>query len=148
MKILAKNKKAFHDYQVLDTMEAGLVLSGDEVKSAKAGHASLIGAYAVIKDGEMFLLNANISAYEQAYQKGSEPARSRKLLLHRKEIADLVGDVSRKGITIVPLKLYATKKGLIKVELGLCKHKKATDKKKLLKERDIRRETERAIKGR
>lgn len=148
MKIFAQNKKAFHDYQVLDTIEAGIVLMGDEVKSIKLGQASLGGSYATFKDGELYLLNVNIAAYAQAYMKGAEPTRSRKLLLHRREIARIIGDMSRKGVTLIPLKLYASKKGLIKAEIGLCKHKNATDKKHTLKEKDIKRETERALRGR
>jgi len=147
MKILAKNKKAFFDYQVLDTIEAGIVLTGDEVKSAKAGHMSLMGSFATIHDGELYLINAHISPYEKAFQKNEDERRSRKLLLHRREIDRLIGDISRKGTTIVPLKVYTTKKGLIKVDLGLCKSKKKADKKQTLKERDIKRETERTIKN-
>jgi SsrA-binding protein len=146
MKILAQNKKAFHDYSVLETIEAGIVLTGDEVKSAKAGHISLAGSFATLRDGELYLLNAHIAAYEKAFQKGGDERKSRKLLLHRQQIDKLIGEIARKGITIVPLKIYATKKGLLKVELGLCKSKKQADKKQVLKERDIRRETERAIK--
>lgn len=148
MKVLAQNKKVFHDYQVLDTIEAGVVLTGDEVKAIKIGHASLVGSYATFKDGELYLLNVNVTPYAQAYMKGGEPTRTRKLLLHRREIDRLIGDISRKGITLIPLKLYAAKKGLIKAEIGLCKHKNATDKKNVLKEKDIKRETERAIRGR
>ncbi len=148
MKVLAQNKKAFHDYQVLDTLEAGIVLTGDEVKAIKIGHASLIGSYATFKDGELYLLNANITPYEQAYMKGAEPTRTRKLLLHRREIDRIIGDISRKGVTLIPLKLYVNQKGVIKAEIGLCKHKNAADKKHSLKERDIKRETERAIRGR
>ena len=147
MKILATNKKAFHDYHISDTIEAGIVLSGDEVKAIKAGHISLKGSYATIKQGEMFLLNAHISPYEKAFQKKDEQAtRSRKLLLKRREINKLVGDISRKGITVVPLKIYATKRGLIKVELGLAKHKKQADKRESIKERDIKREAQRELK--
>jgi len=148
MKIIAKNKKAYHDYTILDTLEAGIVLTGDEVKSLRAGRCSLIGSYAVIKEGELYLLNCNISLYQYAYEKAEDQAtRSRKLLLHRKELNRLIGDVSKKGVTIVPLKIYFNKKNKVKVELGICKHKKAPDKKKALKERDIRRETERELRG-
>ncbi len=146
MKILAQNKKAFHDYTVLDKIEAGIVLTGDEVKSAKASHVSLAGSFATVHQGELYLINAHIAPYEKAFQKKEDERRSRKLLLHKKEIDRLVGDISRKGITVVPLKIYSTKKGLIKVELGLCKSKKKAEKKRVLKERDIKRETERAIK--
>lgn len=148
MKIFAQNKKALHDYHILDSLEAGIVLTGDEVKSIKQGHASLIGAYATLKDGELYLINANITPYAQAYMKGAEPTRTRKLLLHRREIDRIIGDMSRKGITLIPLKIYANQKGVIKVEIGLCKHKQAQDKKQALKERDIKRETDRAVRGR
>ena len=149
MKIITKNKKAFHDYQILDTIEAGIVLTGDEVKSLRAGHVNLTGAFATIHKGELYMINAHIAAYEKAYDKKEEDTRrSRKLLLHKKELNKLIGDISRKGITIVPLKLYFNNKSKVKVELGLCKHKKAAGKKKELKERDIKRQTERELKGR
>lgn len=147
MKIFAQNKKARHDYEVLDRLEAGLVLTGDEVKSVKAGRASLIGSFATIHKGELFLTNCHIPAYEQAYRKvEDETRRSRKLLVHKRELSRLVGAISRKGITVVPLKLYAARRGIIKVELGLAKHKKTPSKKAALKERDIRRETLRELK--
>jgi SsrA-binding protein len=148
MKIIAQNKKAFFDYEVLSTIEAGIVLTGDEVKSLRAGKANLIGAFVVPRDGELYMINANISAYSHSYEKKGEEAalRNRKLLLHKREIDKMIGDVSRKGITLIPLKLYFTK-GRVKVEVGLCKHKKAHQKKELLRERDIQRETRREIKG-
>lgn len=147
MKILAQNKKAFFDYDVLDTIEAGIVLTGDEVKSLRAGHGSLVGAFATFHQGELFLINANISPYSHAYQKEEASAtRSRKLLLHKKELSRLLGEVSKKGVTLVPLKLYL-KNGRVKVELGVCKHKKAAGKKEAIKERDIQRETARELKN-
>jgi len=148
MKIIAQNKKALFDYEILDRMEAGVVLSGDEVKSIRQGHVSLIGSYATMHQGELMLLNCLIAPYKQAYQvKDGQETRSRKLLLHRREIDRLAGDIAQKGITIVPLKIYLSKKGLIKVELGIAKHKKKADKKKALKERDIKRETARELKN-
>lgn len=148
MKIVAQNKKALFDYQVLGTIEAGIVLTGDEVKSLRAGNANLSGAFVVPRDGELFLINCHISPYSHAYQKkkDDEGLRNRKLLLHKKEIDKMIGDVSRKGITLIPLKLYFAK-GRVKVEVGLCKHKKAHQKKELLRERDIQRETRRELKG-
>lgn len=147
MKIVATNKKAFFDYEVLEKMEAGIVLKGDEVKSLRAGHCSLIGAFATFHKGELFLLNANITTYKHAYQKDDlETTVSRKLLLHKRELMRLIGDISRKGITIIPLKIYFNDKSKVKVELGICKHKKAPDKKQAIKERDIKRETQREIK--
>jgi SsrA-binding protein len=148
MKIIAQNKKAFFDYQVLETLEAGLVLSGDEVKSIRLGHVSLSGAYAVFKSLELFLINCNVSAYAQAYSKQVDTTQSRKLLLHRRELNRLFGDVSRKGITIIPLKIYLNDRGLVKIALGLCKHKKAADKRESLKEKDLRREAGREARGR
>ncbi len=148
MKIIAINKKALFDYQILDRLEAGVVLTGDEVKSLRAGNINLTGSFATITNGELFLLNCRIAPYSHAYSKDEENAsRSRKLLVHRRELEKLVGAISRKGITLLPLKLYF-KKGIVKVELGLGKHKKAADKKQQLKERDIDREAAREIKNR
>lgn len=147
MKFITKNKKAFFEYEILEKIEAGIVLTGDEVKSIRAGHVSLMGAYATFHKGELFLLNCNISPYGQAFEKRDDLAtRTRKLLLHRRDLDKLAGDVSKKGITIVPLSIYLSQRGLIKVELGVAKHKKAADKKKALKERDIKRETQRELK--
>lgn len=147
MKIITQNKKAFFDYEIMDRLEAGIVLTGDEVKSIKAGHISLTGSFAHIKDGELFLINCNITPYAKAYEKKDDAAlRTRKLLVHSKELTRLVGDISRKGITVLPLKIYLNERSLIKVELGIGKHKKAVNKKELIKERDIKRETQREIK--
>lgn len=148
MKIITKNKKALFDYEVLDKIEAGIVLTGDEVKSLRAGHVNLTGSFANIHKGELFLVNCHITPYEKAYRKDEDAAkRSRKLLVHKRELTKLVGDISRKGITVVPLALYFTGRSKIKVELGLCKHRKAAGKKQLLKERDIKRETSRELKN-
>ena len=149
MKIVVQNKKAFHDYEILDRFEAGIVLTGDEVKSLRAGKVSLAGSFATIKKSELYLNNCHITPYDKAYmQKEEDATRHRKLLIHRKDLNKLMGDISTKGITIVPLKIYFTKRGIAKVELGIAKHKKAAGKKQHLRERDIRRETEREIKGR
>jgi SsrA-binding protein len=130
-------------------MEAGIVLRGDEVKSLRAGNASLIGSFATVHDGQLFLLNCNITPYSQAFQpKKDDATRSRKLLLNKREINRLIGDISRKGITIIPLKIYFNDRNLVKVELGLAKHKKAANKKESIKERDIKRETSRELRGR
>jgi SsrA-binding protein len=148
MKIIAQNKKAFHDYEVLDRIEAGIVLTGDEVKSLRANQVVLPGSFATIHGGELSLINCYIPAYSHAYTKSEEVARrSRKLLLHRRELNRIIGEISRKGITLVPLKLYFNQKGKVKVELGLCKHKKAHEQKAQLKERDIARETRRELRG-
>lgn len=148
MKIIAQNKKAFHDYEIIDRIEAGIVLKGDEVKSIRAGHISLVGSYATITRGELYLLNCTIAPYAQAYQKSEEKTRTRKLLVHRRELNRLAGDISRKGVTILPLKIYLSERGIIKVELGIGKHKKMADKKLARKERDIKRETARELRGR
>lgn len=148
MKILSCNKKAYHDYDILEKIEAGIVLTGDEVKSLRAGHVSLIGAFASIRNGEMMLVNCRIAPYEKAYQKDEEAAaRSRVLLLHKRQTLKLLGEIAQKGITVIPLSIYLNEKSKIKIELGIAKHKKAPSKKKELKERDIKRETDRAMKA-
>lgn len=148
MKVITTNKKVFHEYDILDRWEAGIVLTGDEVKAIRAGHMSLLGSYATVHKNELYLLNALISPYSHAYSKSEEHARrSRKLLLHKKQLKRLIGDISRKGITVVPLKVYISGKGKIKIELGLAKHKKAHGIKQALKERDIDRQTRRELKG-
>ncbi len=147
MKIIANNKKAFHDYDILEKIEAGIVLTGDEVKSLRAGHGSLIGAFATIRNGEMTLVNCRIAPYEKAYLKDEDSAaRTRVLLLHKRQILKLLGEISQKGVTVVPLMFYLNDKSKVKVQLGVAKHKKAPSKKKELKERDIKRETSRALK--
>ena len=148
MKIIAQNKKAFFDYDVIDSLEAGIVLSGDEVKSIRAGHVNLVGSFATFHKGELFLLNCHVTQYEKAYVKNDDDTkRTRKLLVKKRELRKLVGDVSCKGITLIPLKLYFNERGLVKVHLGLCKHRNAAGKKNLLKERDIKRETDKELKG-
>jgi SsrA-binding protein len=148
MKVITQNKKAFYDYDILDRMEAGIVLFGDEVKSLRAGHVSLVGSFATVHDNELFLINCAITPYSHAYAKSDELSRrSRKLLIHRRELNRIVGDISRKGITVVPLKLYFTDRGKVKVELGIAKHKKAAGKKQELKEKDIERQTRRELRG-
>ena len=149
MKIITQNKKAFFDYEVIDQIEAGIVLTGDEVKALRAGHVNLVGSFATIHSNELTLLNCYIGQYSHAYDKRSEDytRRTRTLLVHRRELNRLAGDISRKGITIVPLKLYFNEKGKVKVDLGLCKHKKAHMRKEELRERDIKRETNREMKN-
>ena len=148
MKVVAQNKKAFVDYDILDRIEAGIVLTGDEVKSLRNGKGSLQGSFATVKQGELYLINCNIAAYAQAYVRAKDEAtRSRKLLLHKKELMRLIGDISRKGITIIPLTIYFNERNLAKVSLGIAKHKKAASRKQELRERDIKRETAREIKG-
>lgn len=148
MKIVAENKKALFDYEVLDRIEAGMVLTGDEVKSLRGRQASLKGSFAQFHQGELMLVNANIPVYKHAYiKKEDDTTHSRKLLLHKKELMRLLGEVSQRGITLIPLKIYFNQKGLAKVELGLARHKKKADKKQKIKERDIDRETMRELKN-
>lgn len=146
MKTITTNKKAFFDYEIIDTIEAGIVLTGNEVKSIRANNISLVDAFATMHNNELNLLNCYIGQYSHAYDKKDTSRRTRTLLLKRKEINRLIGDLSRKGLTLLPLKVYFNARGYIKIELGLAKHKKAVDKKQSLKERDIKRETERSLK--
>ena len=139
IKVIATNKKAFHDYFILETFEAGIVLKGTEVKSVKQGRINLKDSYAKIKNGEIFLFNTHISPYKHGNVFNHDPRRTRKLLLNRKEIDRITGKVNEKGLTLVPLKVYL-KKGLVKVELGLCKGKKLYDKREEIKRRDMERE--------
>jgi len=149
VKVVAQNRKAFHDYHILERLEAGLVLTGDEVKSLRSGKASLQGAFAAVTRGELYLINCNITPYSKAHTKSEEQAkRSRKLLIHKKELMRLIGDISRKGITIIPLSIYFNDRNIAKVELGIAKHKKAASRKEEIKERDIQREARREIRGR
>ncbi|PIZ00248.1 SsrA-binding protein [bacterium (Candidatus Howlettbacteria) CG_4_10_14_0_8_um_filter_40_9] len=145
-KIIATNKKAHFDYEIHDTFEAGVVLTGPEVKSVKSGNISLKESYAVVKGNEIFLLNAHISPYKFAANEGEDPARSRKLLLKSSEIKSLIGKTSEKGLTLIPTKVYL-KYGLVKIELGLGKGKKKFEKRAKIKERDIGRDIEREIRG-
>lgn len=148
MKLITKNKKAFFDYEINDTIEAGIVLTGDEVKSLRAGNVNMTGAFATFHDGELNVINLHITPYEKAFRQDEEGAkRSRKLLLHKRELSRLHGQVSQKGVTLIPLSLYFNEKSKIKVELGICKHKNAPSKKRELKERDLNRETRRELKG-
>lgn len=148
IKVVAENKKAFFDYHIMDRIEAGIALTGDEVKSLRNKQVSLAGAFAQFHQGQLRLINAKIAAYGHAYQKDDgDTSRSRPLLLHKRELMRLIGDVSKKGITILPLRIYFNERNLAKVELGLAKHKKAADKRSALKERDIRRETARELKN-
>lgn len=148
MKIITTNKKAYFDYEILDTIECGIVLQGDEVKSLRAGHCNLTGSFATIHEGELMLLNVHIAPYSHAYEKKDEDSRrSRKLLVHKRELMRVVGEISKKGITLVPLKIYFNDRAKVKIDLGLCRHKKAASKKQEIKERDITRETRRELGG-
>ena len=145
MKVIASNKKAFHDYFVEETLEAGIVLVGTEVKSVRLGAVNLRDSYAVIKGGEVFLVGAHIAPYEKGSYFNVDPRRTRKLLLAKAEIRKLATRTERKGYTLVPLKIYL-KGSLVKVELGLCRGKEQRDKRETIKRRDAEREMARAIK--
>jgi SsrA-binding protein len=144
---IARNKRARFDYHILETWEAGIVLTGTEVKSLRDGRANISDAYGIIKDGEAFLLNLHISPYESRGYANHEPARTRKLLLHRKEIRRLIGAVEREGLTLIPLELYF-KNGVAKVALALGKGKKLHDKREAERSRDADREIARVARMR
>lgn len=147
-KTIIRNKKAFFDYTMLYTLEAGIVLRGDEVKSLREHKGSLNGSFAVPQKNELFLINCMIPTYTNAYTKDEAlEKRSRKLLLHSSEIMKIIGDISRKGITIIPLEVYFNEKNKVKVALGIARHKKSEDKREVLKERDIARDTRRELKN-
>lgn len=145
IKIVATNKKARHDFFIEDTYEAGIELSGTEVKSIRAGKVNLRDSYAQVKDGEMFLHNVHISPYDQGNIFNKDPLRSRKLLLHKAEIAKLMGLTTIKGYSLVPLSFYL-KNGRVKVQLGLARGKKLYDKRQDLKEQAVRRDVEQSAK--
>lgn len=147
MKLLANNKKAFHEYFILERIEAGLSLAGNEVKSIRQGKVSIKEAYIEIREGEAFVVGMNVTPYEHAGVYRSDPVRPRKLLLHKKQIVDLYEAVKQQGVTIVPLAVYVSPRGHIKLEIGLAKGKKLYDKRETQKERDAKRYLERFTKG-
>ncbi|OGO65305.1 MAG: SsrA-binding protein [Chloroflexi bacterium RBG_19FT_COMBO_55_16] len=144
IKIVATNRKAKHEYFLLESFEAGLSLHGSEIKSIRAGHISLAQAYVTIDGSEAWLVNAHIAAYDQASHYNHDPLRPRKLLLHRSEIRKLWENVRQKGVTVVPLRVYL-KDGLAKVEIALAKGKKLYDKRADIAKRDVERELDRQI---
>lgn len=146
--MVAQNRKARHDYFIEDSIEAGMVLTGTEVKSLRAGHATLGDAYAVEKGGEIYLVNAHISEYAGGNMENHEPLRNRKLLLHKREIARLIDATQRKGMTIVPLALYFNARGMAKVNLGIAKGKRQYDKRAAIKDRDWKRDKARLMRDR
>jgi len=148
IKLIAQNKKARHEYQVLDTYETGIVLQGSEVKSCRQGGVNLKESYARIDGTEIFLVNAHISPYANANRFNHDPLRRRKLLLHRAEIKKLYGKMRERGQSFVPLKMYFNEKGKVKVQVALVKGKKLHDKRDDLRKRDEQRETDRAMKNR
>jgi SsrA-binding protein len=143
-KLIAQNRKARHDYEIVDVFEAGVVLTGTEVKSLRLGRASLLDGFATIDDGEIFLHNVHIPEYEQGSWTNHEPRRVRKLLLHRDEIERLIGKTKESGLTLVPLSLYFSE-GKVKVELALARGKRSYDKRQDLARRDADREVQRAL---
>lgn len=144
---IAKNRQGRHDYHILENWEAGIVLTGTEVKALREGKANISDAYGIVRNGEIFLINLHISPYERGGYTNHEPTRTRKLLLHRKEIRRLIGSVEREGLTLVPLELYF-KKGVAKVALALGKGKKLHDKRETERQRDADREMARAMRSR
>ena len=144
---VAENRKAFHDYHMVETFEAGLVLLGTEVKAIREGRVNLRDSFARVEDGEVFLYNVNISPYSHRGYAEHEPLRRRKLLLHRDEIRKLIGKTVEKGMTLVPVRMYF-KNGRVKVAVSLAKGKKDYDKRETIKRRDTDRETRAAIKSR
>jgi len=146
-KNIAENRKAFHDYHIIETFEAGIVLVGTEVKSIREGSANLRDSFARLEDGEVWLYNVHINPYSHRGSSDHEPTRKRKLLLHRQEVRKLIGKTVEKGMTLVPTKLYF-KNGHVKVALALAKGKQAHDKRETIKRREADRETRAAVKER
>jgi SsrA-binding protein len=146
-KLIAENRRARHDYHLLDRFEAGLVLTGTEVKSLREGRASLRRAFGDVRGGELWLVGAHIPEYPQGNIANHDPDRDRKLLLHKREISSLIGKVQERGLTLVPTRLY-WRNGRAKVELAVARGKEARDKRRDIADRDARRQIERALKGR
>ncbi len=143
-KTVATNRRARFDYEILERMEAGIVLTGSEVKSLRAGRASLTESYARVRDGEVWLENLHIPPYEQGEKRGYDPKRMRKLLLKRAQIERLIGKTAERGLSLVPIRLYFSH-GLAKVEIGLAKGKRQFEKRQAIAEREMRREAERSL---
>ncbi|HOB51963.1 MAG TPA: SsrA-binding protein SmpB [Acidobacteriota bacterium] len=148
VKLIARNKKAFHDYEVVEKIEAGLALQGTEVKALREGRINLKDSHAKIRNGEMWLVECHISPYTHGNIHNHDPIRPRKLLLHSSEIRRLIGKVTEKGMTLIPLSVYFNPKGRVKVELGLCRGKKTVDKRRTEQERTEKREIEKIMKNR
>lgn len=147
-KLVANNKKAYHDYFIEEEFEAGIVLTGTEIKSVRQGKVSIKESYAKIVNGEMILIGMNISPYEEGNRFNVDPLRERKLLLHKQEIRKLIGQTTLKGLTIVPLKMYINEEGRAKVLIGLARGKKNYDKRDSIAERDAKRNIDRKMKQR
>jgi SsrA-binding protein len=146
--VVADNRRARHEYEILQNFEAGIELRGSEVKSLREGRTNLAEAYAAMKDGELFLINSNIPEYREANRFNHEPKRPRKLLLHKKEINRLAAGVLKEGLTIIPLKLYFNGRGRAKVDVALARGKKLHDKRQTERERDWNREKSRLLRDR
>lgn len=147
-KIVAENRRARFDYQIEDVLEAGLLLTGTEVKALREGQANIAESYASPEDGEVWLINANIPEYSAGNRENHQPKRKRKLLLRRREIERLVAAVERKGFTLAPLRLYFNDRGIAKLELGLARGKKNADKRETVKDRDWNRQKQRLLRDR
>ena len=145
VKVVARNKKAYHDYHLENTFEAGIALTGTEVKSLRFGQGSIAEAYAEVKGGQVWLINSNVPEFSHGNRYNHEPKRARKLLLHEREISRFHGAVERKGMTLVPLSIYFNGRGRAKVELALAKGKNVADKRHTIKERDWKREQARIM---
>lgn len=146
-KVLASNRKAFHDYSIEETYEAGIALTGTEIKSVRAGSVNLRDSYAQVRNGELWLMNVHVAPYEPASRQNVDPYRDRKLLMHRKEILRLASRAQEKGLTLIPLKMYL-KKNRAKMEIGLARGKKLYDKRDAIAKRETDREIHRAVKER
>ncbi len=142
-KNIAQNKKARHDYAVLDTLEAGIALTGTEVKSCRAGGVSLVDSYATIREGNLILLGTHIAPYAFGNRENHEERRNRRLLVHKKEILRLKKNIEQKGLTLIPLSFYFNSHGRVKVSIGICRGKNAGDKRETLKEREDKRDMDR-----
>jgi SsrA-binding protein len=140
MKVIAKNKKAFFNYEIIENYEAGISLQGSEVKSIREGRISLKESYAEVKDGEVFLINCHISPYEPANRFNHDPLRAKKLLLHKREIKRLTGKIKERGFTLIPTKVLISDRGKVKVEVSLARGKKEYQKRETIRERDRKRE--------
>ena len=147
VKIIAKNRRARHDYHVVDSVEAGVVLRGTEVKSVRLGNVQLVDGFANVDGGELFLYGVHINPYEQGNRFNVDPRRTRKLLLHRSEIRRLDRQVREKGMALIPLSVYL-KRGRVKLEVGICRGKRMHDKRRAIAERDANRDMERALRRR
>jgi len=141
------NRKARHDYEILETYEAGLVLTGPEVKSVRQGKVSLAEAYAKVNKGELWLYNMHIAPYDPVLQRNYDPRQPRKLLMHRREIDRLMGLTQQRGLTLIPLRIYFNERGYAKVELGLARGKRKVDRRREIIEQEMKREVDRALRG-